>query len=331
MNCKPEIVVSTVLVSSDDQEPSTYDERQTEPTTTEEEPTTIVEELSTTTTASADPSTTSATSTGPTAITAALSGTSSTAKCAKKRKITTQSKVGSFMDKVTEREDEELRLKAAMFFHKCKIPFLIAEDPAYLDFIKALRPAFVHPNRKDISGSLLDKCYDAEVKYNRSLIRDKKHGKLLVDGWKNSAAKTKNAAVMLDVGQRNVLVHSYNISKEGEDAEVLNDVVIDAAAQCKKLYDVDCEVVVTDNAPNMVKMGREINLTHSRCQAHICNLLLKDLGKMMKTDTLMDTILPVLKEFNKAKFAAFFKENKGNAAKLPLEVRWCSNRDSIAN
>lgn len=90
-------------------------------------------------------------------------------------------------------------------------------------------------------------------------------------------------------------------------------------------------MVVSDNAPNMIKMGKLIDMTHSRCQAHIGNLLLKDLGKQLKTDDVLEKILPVLKEFTKSKFAAYLKEKIGNAAKIPIEVRWCSNRDSIQN
>lgn len=40
-------------------------------------------------------------------------------------------------------------------------------------------------------------------------------------------------------------------------------------------------------------------LLHSRCHAHIANLLLKDLGKEFKIIPTIDSIKPVLKEFNK--------------------------------
>lgn len=72
-------------------------------------------------------------------------------------------------------------------------------------------------------------------------------------------------------------------------------------------------------------------LLHSRCHAHIANLLLKDLGKEFKIIPTIDSIKPVLKEFNKPKLAANLKSAGGNAIRMPFEVRWCSYRNTIQN
>lgn len=68
---------------------------------------------------------------------------------------------------------------------------------------------------------------------------------------------------------------------------------------------------------------------HSRCHAHIANLVLKDIGKHLKLTALVDKIKPVVKEFKKPEFAAKLVDEKGTAVFAPFEVRWCTYRDSI--
>lgn len=68
---------------------------------------------------------------------------------------------------------------------------------------------------------------------------------------------------------------------------------------------------------------------HSRCHAHIANLVLKDIGKHLKLTALVDKIKPVVKEFKKPEFAAKLVDEKGTAVFAPFEVRWCTYRDSL--
>ena len=60
-----------------------------------------------------------------------------------------------------QQKSEYDRLFAELFF-RTRIPFAIIENAAMKNFIRAIRPAYASqmPNRKSLSGSLLDDAYD---------------------------------------------------------------------------------------------------------------------------------------------------------------------------
>lgn len=101
----------------------------------------------------------------------------------------------------------------------------------------------------------------------------------------------------------------------------------DAIEIAKERYDASIDVVVSDNASTMVLMGKLILQFHSRCHAHIANLLMETIGKKKKD--LLDKILYVLKEFHKAVLEIEVLRLQGKKSYLPGETRWCGHRDSL--
>lgn len=102
-----------------------------------------------------------------------------------------------------------------------------------------------------------------------------------------------------------------------------------AVQEAKSSYDVDLIVVVTDNASNMISMGRQIGRIHSRCNAHLSTLLLKDLAKGCGIDDLLPSIIAVQKEFLMPGPTAELKRLGGRSPIPPNSTRWCSNRNAI--
>ena len=57
----------------------------------------------------------------------------------------------------------------------CGIPFNVIENPYFIELLRKLRPAYIPPNRKAISGSLLDtEVANINTRINLQLENQKK-------------------------------------------------------------------------------------------------------------------------------------------------------------
>ena len=62
--------------------------------------------------------------------------------------------------------------------------FVSVEQPAFLNFVKNLRPGYIPPERRTLSGNLLDKVYN-EIKSSLKGELDDTECSLVQDGWSN--------------------------------------------------------------------------------------------------------------------------------------------------
>lgn len=132
---------------------------------------------------------------------------------------------------------------------------------------------------------------------------------------------------MLEAGNQFIVLKSFDSSTQAETGSYLASVVKEAQKLAHDKYGVHCNAVVTDNATNMISMGRIVEkgganddvdsetdyvyeeedsegiydgveeveapeiemmgMFHSRCHAQITNLLLKDLHKALNIKTLV--------------------------------------------
>lgn len=82
--------------------------------------------------------------------------------------------------------------------------------------------------------------------------------------------------MLQSVHGESIFLESYDFSAVKETGEALVEVCLNSIEAAKQAYDCDIYAVVSDNAANMLKMGRLTNLWHSPCNSHIGNLLVKD-------------------------------------------------------
>lgn len=278
----------------------------------------------------------------------------------------------AFVDRATPEQIGRFADKCIAFFAKCNIPFKCVEDKSFYDLIHELRPNMTIPNRKEMAGPLLSKLFDKEVEKNRPKVAGSKYGTIIADGWKNMSVNRNTVVTTMGVGDEFVLLKSYDASQTSETGQYLVEVVKESQTIAQSQYGVTCNTVVTDNAANMVLMGKllrkgvvsesdteddiideDINepgfenaddegveeppkdvlklpdMFHSRCHAHLANLVLKEIGKYLQLSTLFDKIKPIFKEFKKPMNAAILKEEKCKVVFAPFQVRWCTYRDSL--
>lgn len=213
--------------------------------------------------------------------------------CLNKKQRTAQStnSLSSFCDAMSVSEAKMGDLLLAKFFYGCNIPFSVVESVHFKTFCNFLRPAYKPPGRRVIGSCLLDEVHE---KFCTSTTF-KPTSVLLIDGWKNESNNTKNVAAMLHTANGEAMfLESWNLSGECETGEKLAEIVTFSKELAKSNFKTDVFAVVTDNAANMMKMGRISDLWHMTCNSHTGQLLAKDIVPK----TLAARVLVVLKAFS---------------------------------
>ena len=122
-------------------------------------------------------------------------------------------------------------------------------------------------------------------------------------------------------------VGAWDISGESETADKLSEIINESVSVAKTLYKTEVYAIVSDNASNMKKMGRSVSLWHSTCSSHTANLLAKD----VVDKDINKQIVSVLKEFKNVDLETFLLKEGGTKVVLPIDVRWCSYRNSYVS
>lgn len=104
----------------------------------------------------------------------------------------------------------------------------------------------------------------------------------------------------------------------------MQQVVDDAVAFGKERYNAAIYAVVTDNAANMLKMGRQVEIWNTNCGSHTGNLLAKDLVD----EGLKKKVVTIIHEFKSVDLEKHLIERGGTRLSLIAETRWCSHRNA---
>lgn len=227
------------------------------------------------------------------------------------------------MDHVTHANKAQIDMALAKFFFGCNIPFAVIESSHFKDLLKVLRPAYSAPCRKTLSSTLLDSVSNEMIKMNCNIMP--KSSTLLIDGWKNSSKNSKNVVTMLQTTDgKCCFLESFDFSEARETGEALAEVCEKSIELAESRYKTKVYAVVSDNAANMMRMGRLVDIWHSTCNSHTANLLIKDIVDK----STMENVQIVLKEFKHTDLENALIQNLGVRILLTAETRWCSHRDS---
>lgn len=205
----------------------------------------------------------------------------------------------------------------------CNIPFSTVESDHFKNFTRSLNPNYKPPSRKTLSTSILNKVYEDILKKD-SFKQDEKCV-LVLDGWKNKSANEKYVVGILDNanGDR-IFLNSWDFTEIPETGLALSNVVKEAVQEAKLKYKADIFALVSDNASNMLLMGKLSKLWHCTCNSHSGNLLAKALVESSVTNK----VTLILKEFMSPALERQLVLLGGKKVSLPCDTRWCSYRDS---
>lgn len=208
------------------------------------------------------------------------------------------------------------------------IPFAVVDHPEFIKLCSMLRPGCKLASAELVAGKLLDQLFSETVDTVKAQVSGDM-ASLLIDGWSN-LRNDPVLGVSVALPGRSYLVSTVDTTGNPHTGEYLQEVVEEHIEYVSSLLGVKVVAVATDNASNMEKM-RELlddSLFTFGCQAHILNLLAKDI--IQNFTATKDRVVSVLKSFrNVHALAASLKGANLGHPPLPCETRWTSLRDSL--
>ncbi|XP_044583968.1 uncharacterized protein LOC123264636 [Cotesia glomerata] len=218
----------------------------------------------------------------------------------------------------------QLLMKLVKFFVGCNLLFSIVESIPFKEFVKSLNPNYHLPCRKTLSNTLLNKLH-SKISSEHTKI-NQSEGVIVIDGWKNSVANTKNVVCIIHTANEpSFFLNSWDFTLLSEDTQQLTKVIEEAVEIAKTNYNKTIYAVVSDNAPVMTAMGKAVNLWHAGCSSHHGNLLAKDLIDK----SFAESINTILRTFKASNLEREIIENGGTKIKMACKTRWCSYRDAF--
>jgi len=246
-----------------------------------------------------------------------------------------------WLDSISIAEKEELDDLVCAFFYRTAIPFHVVESYSFQNLVAKLRPSYKNhlPNRKALSGRLLDSFYNKYRTIAKDMIEKSLYYCITTDGWSN----LRNEHLVnftIHIPQKKPLFwKSLDTSGVEQTGENIADEIIKVANELgvKKLV-----AVVTDNTSNMKKSWKIIEEIYPKvfangCGAHVMNLLIKDICELEIVSNLLQKSLSVVKfirnnqsvlhEFNTVRHGLKI----GCSLIIPVCTRWYSQYNFLKN
>ncbi|KAL7639608.1 UNVERIFIED_CONTAM: hypothetical protein RMT77_010109 [Armadillidium vulgare] len=252
----------------------------------------------------------------------------STSSATKVRKQLPMSSMESFTIRTTLNDKEHFDFLIARFIYASNLPFKTVEHSTFLEMIRAIRPGYKPPNRKEFAENLLDKVFETEIEKSIDMMRDQVVC-MSIDGWSNvmndpvicaTVAVQKNSSDGVNI----FLVNTVDTSGHPHTSEYLFDVAKESIKIAEDKFLCTVGSLVTDNAANVKKMRSKL-MEHRKaiitygCSAHLMNLLAKDL----EISNIKEHIVNIIKYFrNNHCASAAYKAAGGRALVMPQDVRW---------
>lgn len=218
------------------------------------------------------------------------------------------------------KETIDRQIAKAMFATNCS--FRSIEHREVKKAISLLRPGYIPPSRKDISGKLLDQIYLEEKERCFSNLSGS-YVNMSIDGWSNVHNEPIICATITTEQSEVILFDSIDTTGKPHTGEYLAELAEDLIERLKSQYNCNVASFVTDNAANMAKMRKELKnsdtiITYG-CSAHLLNLLSKDL----EISSIKEHVVQIIKYFRNNHAAnSLYKAEGGKALVLPSDIRW---------
>jgi hypothetical protein len=198
----------------------------------------------------------------------------------------TQSKMVQYtLPAMSAKLNTEFQETMALHYYITGTAFQRIEDENLVKAIKMLRPDAVLPDRKKLSGVLLDKCYNNVKKLRDSYMKSASSSICLTtDGWSN----IRNEPIvnyMANSPSKTIFLESVTTGIQGHTAEWI---AADIDRVMNKYPDTKFAGVVTDNASayksawQMLKQRHPTMFFHG-CVSHGLHLMVKDTFAATKT------------------------------------------------
>ncbi|GBC07875.1 hypothetical protein RclHR1_07750002 [Rhizophagus clarus] len=244
------------------------------------------------------------------------------------------------LDQLTDQTDDETQStldkvdidrKLAKFFYSAGIPFTAIENPYWLDFIQTILPAYNSPNRRNLANNLLDAEYQVERQNLDKVLNNASNITLVSDGWSN--IRRESVLNFILCLPKPIFYDAKYTGSESHTAEYIYN---EFKSIIEDIGPSKFAGVLTDNASAMRSAWKLLNQDYPRliclgCNAHIGNLLIKDILKLDWVERSMNQAKQIVNFFRTHHQAESILLNQLNTITLvqPVETRWGTCLDSI--
>jgi hypothetical protein len=237
--------------------------------------------------------------------------------------------IESFIDSISEEEQNTLEILLAQALFAAGIPFSSLENKYFIQFFQRLRPAFKLPNRKKLSNDLLNDVFDEVKAECNEQILQAKSLTMVSDGWSNINRESVQNFIICT--PKPLFFDAIYSGEESHTAVWVAEKII----QQMNIIGVDkFSAVITDTASVMKAAWRIIEEKYPSiiclgCNSHILNLLISDILKIDQIKTIVESAKKLVNYFKAhvqaaAKLKRIQQENynKEIALVLPAITRW---------
>ena len=241
-----------------------------------------------------------------------------------------QAHMSAYTIKTDSNAAKELDVLIAKFFYACNVPFNVAEQTHFKQMISALRPGYTPPDRKKLSGFLLDTVFVAINGH----VADQLEGKdvtLVQDGWSDIHNQPVIASCV-HTGSKSFFLSADDTGSHKKTATYCASLAEKAVEDAKSHFKCNVRAVVTDNEKKMEVMRQQLKdlneeLVVYGCSSHLLNLLGEDVTPSQVTKH----IIEVNKYFRNHHRIASLLSNCNGSLKPQLigSTRWNSQLECM--
>ncbi|XP_053556003.1 zinc finger BED domain-containing protein 4-like [Bombina bombina] len=169
--------------------------------------------------------------------------------------------------------DEELTKMVALDLR----PFSIVNDKGFWNFVKAIDPSYIFPNRKTLSATLLLQLYDKIKAELMVKVSNASAVCLTTDCWTSRTATSYMAVTCHYIDDNFKLLSSLLDCFSFTDRHTADNMAAELKNICEE-WGITNKVVacVSDNASNIKAAIRQAGWNHVACFAHTLNLIVSE-------------------------------------------------------
>ncbi|XP_049318602.1 zinc finger BED domain-containing protein 4-like [Bactrocera dorsalis] len=220
-----------------------------------------------------------------------------------------------------------------MLFIKDLQPFSIVEDSGFVQFVKALNPAYELPSRHVVSRTIIPALYEACVEKVKLKVANGVKFCITTDCWTSRNTVSYIAITLHFVSENfefnNILLDCCPMS-ETHTAKNLAEQIQNVTTEWGVFDNII--FAVSDNANNIKSaLQNELKLRHFGCFAHTLNLIVKASISGHDVNTVLQKVKQIVAHFRKStstneKFMSFQRNAGTEPLKLiqSVETRWNS-------
>ncbi|CAG9833279.1 unnamed protein product [Diabrotica balteata] len=181
----------------------------------------------------------------------------------------------------------------------------------FKNFVNMLDPKYVLPSKYTIRETIMKDMY------KKCVLKQNNFVSITTDSWTSVSTESYMAITCHYIDQNFNLKNSILAVpklKEHHTAENLASVLQQTFEEWEIAKKVTC--IVTDNAPNMIKMCELLQKRHLPCFAHLINLVVQDNLKLKSVQTVLTKCKEIVRYFKSSTTAheMFMNHQKENGA-----------------